>query len=240
MPRASTYLLEGYTYHLTHRCHNKSFHLKLARDRDTYRKWLLEGVTRYKVPVYAYTITSNHVHVVVHVDDVESVAQMMHLAAGSTAKQYNVRTDHLASVWEHPYQCTLIKGKEHLFNCIRYIDLNMVRAGTVSHPEKWRWCGHDELTGKRKRYRILDRERMLESLEIDCFDEFAENYKYSVEQKLQQPLTREACWTETLAVGPKSFIKNADQLYSKRHTLYPSKADTPHSEAWCVREDKSS
>lgn len=74
MPRSNTYLVEGYTYHLTHRCHNREHHLKRVRERDVYRKWLLEGVKRFDVCVYAFAITNNHVHVVAHTDDLESLA----------------------------------------------------------------------------------------------------------------------------------------------------------------------
>jgi hypothetical protein len=51
MPNASRYLEPGYTYHLTHRCHDRRFLLKIARDRDMYRRWLREGARRYRVPV---------------------------------------------------------------------------------------------------------------------------------------------------------------------------------------------
>jgi hypothetical protein len=36
---------------------------------------------------------------------------------------------------------------------MRYIDLNMVRAGVVTHPSAWAWCGYEELVGERQRYR---------------------------------------------------------------------------------------
>ena len=98
MPRASDYLIEGYTYHLTHRCHNRKFLLRFARDRDAYREWLREGIRRHRVPVYGYCLTSNHVHLVVHADRAEAVSGLMHLAAGATAKQYNLRKGHLGSL----------------------------------------------------------------------------------------------------------------------------------------------
>jgi REP element-mobilizing transposase RayT len=82
---------------LTHHCHNREHHLKRARERGVYRKWLLEGVKRFDVCVYAFAITNNHVHVVAHADDLESIPRMMHLAAGSTAKQYNLRKGHYQS-----------------------------------------------------------------------------------------------------------------------------------------------
>ena len=43
MPRADRYMMEGYVYHLTHRCHNRAFLLGFARDRDAYREWLRIG-----------------------------------------------------------------------------------------------------------------------------------------------------------------------------------------------------
>ena len=99
MPRSSRYLREGYTYHLTHRCHDRRFLLKFARDRDVYRRWLRVAVQRYKVPVYNFTITGNHVHLIVHVDSVERVGQMMDLVAGCFARQLNRRKGHEGSVW---------------------------------------------------------------------------------------------------------------------------------------------
>jgi putative transposase len=40
MPRTSRYLKEGYTFHLTHSCHDRRFLLKFARDRNIYGEWL--------------------------------------------------------------------------------------------------------------------------------------------------------------------------------------------------------
>ena len=54
MPRASRYMVEGYTYHLTHRCHDRQFLLKFKQERDAYREWLRIGVQRYGVSVFGY------------------------------------------------------------------------------------------------------------------------------------------------------------------------------------------
>ena len=88
--------------------------------------------------------------------DRDAIAQMMHLPSGAVARHLNRRKEHEGSVWEHPYQCTMIEDGKHLLNCLRYVDMNMVRAGIVEHPRDWRWCGYDELVGIRKRYRLID------------------------------------------------------------------------------------
>ena len=111
-------MVEGHTYHLTHRCHDRRFLLRFKRERKAYREWLRVGVKRYGVSVYGYCITSSHTHVVAHVDDREAVARLMQLASGALARQLNERKGHEGSVWEHPYQCTMVQNGRHLLNCL--------------------------------------------------------------------------------------------------------------------------
>jgi len=50
-------------FHVTHRCHNRAFLLKFARDRDLYRSILREQLEEFAVWLLDYCITSNHVRV---------------------------------------------------------------------------------------------------------------------------------------------------------------------------------
>jgi REP element-mobilizing transposase RayT len=68
---------------------NADFLLRFAKDRDAYREWLRVGVKRYGVAICGFSITSNHVHIVAHVDDVERIGELMHLVAGAGGQQYN-------------------------------------------------------------------------------------------------------------------------------------------------------
>jgi len=238
MPRASHYLLEGYTYHLTHRCHGRQFLLRSRYDRRKYREWLIEGVSRFKVPVYAYCITRNHVHVVVHANSREAVSGLMHLASGAVAKRYNLRNERVNSMWEHPYQCTVIQDGRHLINCLRYVDLNMVRAGEVDHPREWPQCGYDELSGRRKRYRLLDVEDLAERVGLRSTKELYAWYADGIEERLAAGVPqRQAHWTESLAVGNQTFIEGITSKYRRRMKFYSHKAA---DNAWCIREEKAS
>lgn len=238
MPRASRYLLPGYSYHLTHRCHDRRFLLRFARDRDVYRKWLWTAIRRHQVPVYNYCITSNHVHVVVHVENVEDVSKLMHLPSGAYAQQLNRRKSHQGSVWEHPYQCTLIQDGQHLLNCIRYVSMNMVRAGQVGTPSQWRWCAHDELVGKRSRYRILNLDRLLESLDLNTAEELRLIYEDGIKEMLdQREFTRKPEWTEALAVGDRAFVERIARNYGNRTNFsYEGLGVGEYDQGWAVRE----
>jgi len=77
------------------------------------------------VPVLGYCITCNHVHVVVYATDPLAVGQLMQLPSASVARQLNERKKHEGSVWEHPYQCTMIENGRHLLNCLCQDSLEM-------------------------------------------------------------------------------------------------------------------
>ncbi len=138
MPRASRHFLPGYVWHITHRCHQRKFLLKFARDRRRYLHWLFEAKKRYGLSVLNYVVTSNHVHLMVKDTGANVIAESMQLIAGSTALEYNQRKGKRGAFWEDRYHATAVDADEHLQRCLVYIDLNMVRAGVVNHPENGR------------------------------------------------------------------------------------------------------
>ena len=109
--------------------------------------------------VLNYTVTSNHIHLLVQDTGTDVIAQSIQLVAGRTAQQYNLRKGRKGAFWEDRYHATAIETDHHLHRCIVYIDLNMVRAGMVSHPEQWEHSGFNEVQKPPQRYRLIDLER---------------------------------------------------------------------------------
>jgi putative transposase len=85
MPRANRYL-PGYVWHITHRCHQKKFLLKFARDRRRNLHWMFEAKKRFGLCVLDYVVTSNHIHLLVKDTGLNVIAQCMQLIAGHTAQ----------------------------------------------------------------------------------------------------------------------------------------------------------
>lgn len=236
MPRANRYLLPGYTYHLTHRCHNGSFLFRFAKDRTEYCRRLRVSVRDFGVSLLAYCITSNHTHLLVTARDPAQVSSLMQKLEGEFAEHYNIRKRRKSAFWGGRYHSTMIAGGEHLWNCMRYIDLNMVRAGVVSHPSEWRWCGYNELTGARQRYRLLDMAELLE-LHDGCLQaDFQENYRQAIAESIASAeLEREAMWTESIAVGSEAFVREIEEKTRNRAKM--ELAETPQG-TWTVRETR--
>jgi putative transposase len=94
-----------------------------------------------------------------------------------------------------------------------YIDLNMVRAGVVSHLEKWNESGFNEIQKPPKRYGIIDLQSLNELSSFEDVREFQGAHRYWVEQALQKGLlTRDDRWSESIAVRSLAFI---DQVKSQ-------------------------
>ena len=128
MPRANRYFLPGHVWHITHRCHQKNFLLKFARDRRGYLRWVFEAKNRFGLSVLDYMVTCNHVHLLIKDTGPNVIARSMQLIAGRTGQEYNERKRRHGAFWEDRYHATAIETDEHLNRCLVYIDLNMVRA----------------------------------------------------------------------------------------------------------------
>ena len=209
MPRANRHYIPGYVWHITHRCHKKEFLLKFARDRHRWIKWLFEAKKRYGLSILNYMVTSNHIHLMVSDNgDRDTIPKSIQLIAGRTGQEYNQRKRRKGAFWEDRYHATAVALDEHLFKCMEYIDMNMVRTGVVKHPEEWPFCGYIEIQNPRQRYSLVDYQRLLPLLQMKDISDLQESFKKRVEQKLTiANQSRDSKWTESIAVGSKAFIK---------------------------------
>ncbi len=89
------------------------------------------------VTVLSYCLTSNHVHILLEAGGKGSISRFMQDLAGTFALHYNRRKGRSGGYWEGRYHATMIDSGPYLWACLLYIDLNMVRAGVVAHPEQW-------------------------------------------------------------------------------------------------------
>jgi putative transposase len=64
---------------------------------------------------------------------------------------YNRENNRKGTLWEDRFKSVLVEGSEQaLLTIAAYIDLNPIRAGMVTRPEDYRWCGYAEaVAGKR-------------------------------------------------------------------------------------------
>jgi len=195
--------------HVTHRCQERRFLLKFARDRRQYRRRLFEATRRFPlVRMLNYTITSNHVHLLAWVRRMHDLSDMMHWLQGVAAQDFNRRKDREGSYWRGRFHPTLVQSGRHLSRCLFYMDMNMVRAGVVAHPFEWASGGAADLAGDRQRYCIVDREQLLACLGMPGpWDSFRKWYEATLAELCARPTpSLESFWSSAFAVGEPAWL----------------------------------
>ena len=178
---------------------------------------MFEAKKRYGLCVLNYVVTSNHIHLLVVDTGEKTISRSLQLIAGRTAQEFNTRKNRKGSFWEDRYHATAVDTDNHLAKCMAYIDLNMVRAGVVSHPSEYWSSGYNEIQNPPKRYSIINMKMLMDYFSMRDENRFREEYSNWITVELKNNvLTRNQNWSESIAVGRKSFATDIQkQLVSR-------------------------
>ena len=170
---------------------------------------MFQAKKRYGLSILNYIVTSNHIHLLVADDGpVDAIPRSMQLLAGRTGQEYNQRKKRKGAFWQDRYHATAVQSNAHLIKCMIYIDLNMVRAGVVKHPHQWIHSGYHELQKPKKRYGLIDFKNIVRLLSLESQVELKEVHRKWIEEELNKSLqVRQGKWSQSIAVGDKSFVE---------------------------------
>lgn len=178
MARAKPHYIPDQIWHITHRCHKREFLFKFAKDRRRRIQWLFEAKRRYGLVILNYTITSNHIHLLVK-DDAgrDVITQSIQLQAGRTGQDYHFRKNRKGAFWEDRYHATAVQNREHMLKCLVYIDLNMVRTGVVDPPSELLFGGYNEIQVPRRKNVLIAHDRLVELAGFENHDTFCKSHR---------------------------------------------------------------
>ena len=83
----------------------------------------------------------------------------------------------------------------------------MVRNGVVHHPALWVHGGYNEIQNPPLRYSLIDREQLIACCGLENDEQLRkEHYQWVEESILNGRKAREPEWTESIAMGSKTFV----------------------------------
>ena len=85
---------------------------------------------------------SNHVHLLVTPATENGIAKIMQAVGRRYVQYINRSYRRTGSLWEGRYKSSLIQAETYLLTCMRYIELNPVRANMVQDPVQYRWSSY--------------------------------------------------------------------------------------------------
>ncbi len=136
MGRLARVIAVGVAHHVTQRGNGRRFLLDSDADRRIYLELLQENLKLHEVLLVGYCLMSSHVHLIVIPSDAEGLAVSMKHTHGRYASYWNVVHNSSGHAWQgRYYSCPL--DRPHLWEALRYTELNPVRAKLVTEATSW-------------------------------------------------------------------------------------------------------
>ena len=142
MPRKPRFFIPGEAVHVVQRGHSRNPVFFETNDYHTYLAYLHDAVGRNGCLIHAYVLMTNHIHLLMTPDNREGISQVMQAVNRLYVPYINYTYGTSGSIWEGRFKASLIDDDEYLLTCMRYIELNPVRAGMVQMPEEYRWSSY--------------------------------------------------------------------------------------------------
>jgi putative transposase len=85
---------------------------------------------------------TNHVHLLATPASEDNLPKTLQSVGRRYVQYFNYTYERTGTLWEGRYRATLIDTERYLLICMRYIELNPVRARRVRHPQDCRWSSY--------------------------------------------------------------------------------------------------
>lgn len=139
MPRRPRLELPGVPLHFTHRGVNRAATFLDDEDFSAYRQLLGEVLAGQGIPLHAYVLMTNHVHLLLTPPCVGSLSAAMCQLGRRYVPAFNRRHGRTGTLWEGRFKSCLVDTDRYVLTVQRYIELNPVRAAMTETPEAYRW-----------------------------------------------------------------------------------------------------
>lgn len=142
MPRKPRFYLPGVPVHVFQRGHNKQPVFFDEEDYLVYLRHLKAAADTFDCKIHAYVLMTNHVHLLVTPKTSDSISLLFQGTGRHYVPYINKTYQRRGGLWEGRHKSSVIEAENYLLSCMRYIELNPVRANMVRHPDQYRWSSY--------------------------------------------------------------------------------------------------
>ncbi|MFZ4534962.1 REP-associated tyrosine transposase [Propionivibrio sp.] len=142
MARLPRFVVPGQPQHVIVRGNNRSEIFCADEDYRFYLEKLQLACKRHGCEIHAYVLMTNHVHLLMTPHAEQSLSKTLQMLGRYYVQYFNYCYRRTGTLWEGRYKATLIDSEAYLLTCMRYIELNPVRAAIVSLPTEYPWSSY--------------------------------------------------------------------------------------------------
>ena len=183
MPRFPRNYLKTSFFHVMSQGINKNFIFEDSIDIKFYIKNMYEIKDKYNVKIIAYCIMNNHVHMLLETAGVENLSKYMHCLNTRFGQYYNKKYKRVGYVFRDRYKAEGIYSEKQLYNCIKYIYDNPVKAEICKKPEEYEFSNYKKIDFiDDEEYAFIDVEEDKEIICEKLVKEFLNKKKMKMEE----------------------------------------------------------
>ena len=142
MARLPRFILPGQPQHVILRGNNRSEIFCAEADYGFYLEKLKQACDKHGCAVHAYVLMPNHVHLLITPQGEDSLSKTMQTVGRYYVQYFNYCYRRSGTLFEGRYKATLVDSESYLLTCMRYIELNPVRANMVADPADYPWSSY--------------------------------------------------------------------------------------------------
>lgn len=225
MARLPRFVLPNYPQHIIQRGNNREIIFRVNGDYYFYLEKLFDAATKYECKIHAYVLMTNHVHLLATPVHEDSISKMQQMVGRYYVQYFNRRYGRTGTLWEGRYKATLIDDEKYFLTCMRYIELNPVRAGIVQSPELYPWSSyHFNALGK-DNLLISPHENYLSLGEDD--DKRRQAYLRLYEKPVSDSIIEQirVATNKAWVLGDSLFLKHLESKLDRQLTMHAKGGD---------------
>jgi putative transposase len=126
-------------YHVMSRGHNRGALFADADDTRYFLRLLDRYRRRFGFRLYHYCLMTNHIHLLLQLDDPRRLSSLMAGLLLAYARYCNGRHGFVGHLFQGRFKSPLVQREGYWLSCGRYIERNPLVAGMVSAPWDYPW-----------------------------------------------------------------------------------------------------
>ena len=142
--------MPGVPVHIVQRGNNRQNIFFDDADYSVYLDCLQDAAERYVCEIHAYVLMSNHVHILATPKERDAISRMMQYVGRRYVPYVNRTYKRSGTLWEGRYKGSLVQDDFYFLACMRYIELNPVRAKIAKTAAAYPWSSYPVNASGRK------------------------------------------------------------------------------------------
>lgn len=207
MPRIARKDSQSKFYHIMVQGINKEYIFNKKEDMKKYQRLIKEKLENSNIMILAYCIMNNHAHFLIYCEDEIYLSKYMQRLNTSYARLYNKENERLGYVFRDRFRSQDILTERQLYNCLRYIHNNPVKAGMVKDVSEYEYSSYNEFL---KETNIITEESI--KLLFDDIDNYKTQFKLIHNNCIDEDFIDE----DDKTIDISTFLEEFEKKYNRK------------------------